>query len=79
MEGKNASKATSYDGTLILSVDIVSKNLFPKLERQRTMRVCSLFSRISGIDLDFQQTGFVIVWANEFDKDATHTYRKNLG
>ena len=43
------------------------------------MKVCSLFSGIGGIDIGFIQAGFDIVWANEFDKDATHTYRYNLG
>ena len=43
------------------------------------MKVCSLFSGIGGIDLGFQQAGFDIVWANEFDKDAATTYRYNLG
>ena len=27
----------------------------------------------------FEQAGFEIVWANEFDKDAAETYRKNFG
>lgn len=43
------------------------------------MKVCSLFSGIGGIDLGFQQAGFDIVWANEFDKDAAITYRYNFG
>ena len=43
------------------------------------IKVCSLFSGIGGIDLGFQQAGFDIVWANEFDKDAAATYRYNFG
>ena len=43
------------------------------------MKVCSLFSGIGDIDLGFQQAGFDIVWANEFDKDAATTYRHNFG
>lgn len=43
------------------------------------VKVCSLFSGIGGIDLGFQQAGFDIIWANEFDKDAATTYRHNFG
>ena len=38
-----------------------------------------MFSGLGGIDLGFQQAGFEIVWANEFDKDAAKTYKKNFG
>lgn len=41
-------------------------------------KVCSLFAGIGGIDLAFLQAGFEIVWANEYDKDACKTYRKNF-
>ena len=44
-----------------------------------SMRVCSLFSGIGGIDLGFAQAGFDIVWANEIDKSAAATYKHNLG
>ena len=42
------------------------------------LKVCSLFAGIGGIDLAFKQSGFEIVWANEFDKDACKTYRHNF-
>ena len=44
-----------------------------------SLKVCSLFSGIGGIDLGFKQAGFDIVWANEFDKYAAETYRHNFG
>lgn len=43
-----------------------------------SLKVCSLFSGIGGIDLAFKQSGFEVVWANEFDKDACKTYRHNF-
>jgi DNA (cytosine-5)-methyltransferase 1 len=44
-----------------------------------SLKVCSLFAGIGGIDLGFKQAGFDIVWANEFDHDAAITYRHNFG
>ena len=43
------------------------------------LRVASLFAGIGGICYGFQQAGAQIVWANEIDKDACKTYRKNFG
>ena len=40
--------------------------------------VVSLFSGVGGIDLAFEQAGFRIVWANEIDRYACITYRKNF-
>lgn len=39
----------------------------------------SLFSGAGGMDLGFKQAGFEILWANDFDEDATITYRNNIG
>src|SRR5574344_325585 len=41
------------------------------------MRVASFFAGCGGLDLGFEQAGFKIVWANEFDKTIHDTYRKN--
>ena len=41
-------------------------------------KVVSLFSGIGGLDLGFEYAGFNIVWANDFDKFACETYRKNV-
>lgn len=42
------------------------------------VKVGSLFSRIGGIDLGFEQAGFEIAWANDFDAAACKTYRNNF-
>lgn len=44
----------------------------------KSLKVASMFAGIGGIDLAFKQAGYDIVWANEKDKDACKTYRKNF-
>lgn len=41
--------------------------------------VIGLFAGCGGMDLGFKQAGFDIIWANDFDKDAVSTYKKNIG
>lgn len=41
--------------------------------------VVSLFSGCGGLDLGFKQAGFEILFANDFNKDAVETYKKNIG
>lgn len=43
------------------------------------MDVVSLFSGIGGLDIGFSDTGYNIIWANDFDKYAVQTYRANFG
>lgn len=42
-------------------------------------RLVSLFSGCGGMDLGFQQAGYNIVYANDFDFDAQRVYEKNFG
>ena len=42
------------------------------------LKVGGLFSGVGGIELGFKEAGFEIAWANEFDKKACITYRKNF-
>ena len=42
------------------------------------VKVGSLFSGIGGIDLGFEQAGFEIAWAIDFDAAACKTYRNNF-
>ncbi len=41
--------------------------------------VISLYSGAGGMDLGFQQAGFELLWANDFDAAAVQTYRHNIG
>jgi DNA (cytosine-5)-methyltransferase 1 len=41
------------------------------------MDVVSLFSGCGGLDLGFQQAGFNIIWANEYDRSIWDTYETN--
>lgn len=43
------------------------------------MKVVSFFSGIGGLDKGFEEMGYEIVWANDFDKFAVQTYRANFG
>lgn len=41
------------------------------------MRVAALFSGAGGLDLGFKNSGFDVVWANEYDKTIWETFEKN--
>ncbi len=43
------------------------------------MTVVSLFSGAGGLDLGLIQAGNKVIWANDIDKDAVATYKKNIG
>jgi len=42
------------------------------------MHLVSLFSGAGGMDLGFQQAGFTIAWANEYDKTIWATHKANF-
>ncbi len=41
------------------------------------MKIVSFFAGAGGLDLGFEQAGFSVVWANEYDKQIWQTYEKN--
>lgn len=45
----------------------------------RKYTVVSLFSGAGGMDLGFIKAGFEVIWANDFFKEATDTYKLNIG
>src|SRR3989338_2609646 len=42
------------------------------------MKLISLFSCCGGLDRGFENAGFKVVWANEFDKSIWATFEKNF-
>ncbi|WP_022850784.1 DNA cytosine methyltransferase [Limisalsivibrio acetivorans] len=42
------------------------------------MKLVSLFSGAGGLDRGFENAGFNVVWANEYDKEIWETYEKNF-
>lgn len=43
------------------------------------MRVISLFSGCGGLDWGFKQSGYDIIWSNDYLDDACKSYRMNIG
>lgn len=41
------------------------------------MKIVSLFAGCGGLDLGFEQAGFDVIWANEYDETIHETYRLN--
>lgn len=41
------------------------------------MNIVSFFAGAGGLDLGFQNAGFNVVWANEYDKEIWGTYQNN--
>lgn len=41
------------------------------------MKVVSFFAGAGGLDLGFENAGFDVIWANEYDKTIWDTYREN--
>lgn len=50
-----------------------------RINIDKKYRVVSLFAGIGGFDIGFQNAGFDIIWANDFDKYACETYKANVG
>ena len=42
------------------------------------MKIVSLFSGAGGLDLGFENAGFQIIWANEYDKTIWDTFQYNF-
>ena len=50
-----------------------------KQAKPNGLSVVSLFSGIGGLDLGFIYSGYNVIWANDFDKNAVKTYKNNIG
>lgn len=74
------SKNFMYSGNLF-NFDANTQNMTKKINSNKininNITVGGLFAGIGGIELGFKKAGFKILWANEIDKNAAITYRKN--
>ena len=44
---------------------------------KKAYKIASLFSGCGGLDLGFEQAGFRVIWANEFNPTVRGTYERN--
>ena len=58
-------------------VNVENNTVFNSNKSMNNLKVGGLFAGIGGIELGFKRVGFEISWANEIDKNAAITYRKN--
>ena len=49
------------------------------VKNDKTVNVISLFSGCGGLDYGFHKEGYKTVWANDINKWAAATFRKNFG
>lgn len=54
-------------------------NMEGEFMKKKSYKVISLFSGAGGMDIGFINSGFEIVWANDFFKEAVESYRNNIG
>lgn len=50
---------------------------FRNYRKAHNLKVVSFFAGAGGLDLGFEQAGFDVVWANEYDKEIWGTYEHN--
>ena len=48
------------------------------MAKKSGLKVAALFAGAGGLDLGFQQAGFEVPWANEYDKDIWASYEANF-
>lgn len=73
--------------SLFNSIDLAGKNVQAILEEKVSKinvetinpKLVSLFSGCGGMDLGFKQAGYNIIYANDFDVDASRVYEHNIG
>ena len=49
------------------------------MSQNKKYKVVGLFSGCGGLDLGFINSGFDVIWANDFMKEAVETYKNNIG
>ncbi len=65
----------------VLQIIITNDTIYMEGEfmKKKSYKVISLFSGAGGMDIGFINSGFEIIWANDFFKEAVESYKNNIG
>jgi len=81
--GGQALEPKAVAQALILKVWRLGNSVGPPryidaMAKKTGLKVAALFAGAGGLDLGFQQAGFQVPWANEYDKDIWASYEANF-
>jgi len=72
---------TKFFGQILFSnlYNLYVTGKMSSFRKTKTPKLISLFAGCGGLDLPFHKQGFKVVWANDIDKWACETFKRNFG